>query len=245
MRRTSGSASESRDKRKLALRRPFESGRHSSTRWRGNAARVMRSTTARGQSSWGSARIQRASAGAPGSIRSIIAPASKERRLRSLSRGWIDQRYSFAPATPVNAEIAEIGGDNGQAGMQLAEPEEAEVRQIGFAVRVLLGQLGEARQVCGDIELRLDQAFLDKGKNQGTAAQLKGAFRQHGVARNQGFSDLLRDFNRPVVMVVVAVAEANQETGIGYCLHGREKPLRLERSLGPSTAPARRRNGRF
>jgi len=129
--------------------------------------------------------------------------------------------------------------------MQLAEPDETQVRQVGFAVGVPLGQLGEARQVCGDIELRLDQAFPDKGQNQGTAAQVEGGFRQHGFARKQGFGDLLRDSQRPKVMVVVAVAEANQETRIGYGLHGREKPLRRERSLGPSTAPAKRRNGRF
>jgi hypothetical protein len=44
-------------------------------------------------------------------------------------------------------------------------------------------------------------------------------------------------------MGVSPVRERNQETGIGYSLHFREKPLRAERSAGPSNAPARRKNG--
>jgi hypothetical protein len=42
---------------------------------------------------------------------------------------------------------------------------------------------------------------------------------------------------------VSPVRESNQETGIGYSPHFREKPLRAERLAGPSIAPAKRKNG--
>ena len=47
----------------------------------------------------------------------------------------------------------------------------------------------------------------------------------------------------PLVMGVSSVGESHQKTGIGDSPHFREKPLRAERSAGPSMAPARRRNG--
>jgi hypothetical protein len=45
------------------------------------------------------------------------------------------------------------------------------------------------------------------------------------------------------VMQICPVSECYQEASVGNGLHFREKPLRVERSLGPSTAPARSRNG--
>jgi len=43
---------------------------------------------------------------------------------------------------------------------------------------------------------------------------------------------------------VPTVLERHPKTGVGDCIHLREKPLRIERSLGPAMAPAWRRNGR-
>ncbi|HTT84508.1 MAG TPA: hypothetical protein VMF67_13590 [Rhizomicrobium sp.] len=39
---------------------------------------------------------------------------------------------------------------------------------------------------------------------------------------------------------VIAVDEGDEQAGIGDTLHPFEKPLRLERSLGPSMLPASR-----
>jgi hypothetical protein len=47
-----------------------------------------------------------------------------------------------------------------------------------------------------------------------------------------------RNFERPEVMAVMAVAECNNETGVGNSFHLREKPFRDDRSLGPDIAPA-------
>jgi hypothetical protein len=65
---------------------------------------------------------------------------------------------------------------------------------------------------------------------------------QYGFAGQQWLSDALCDLQRPPVMGVSSVGESHQKTGIGDSLHFREKPLRAERSAGPSMAPARRRN---
>ena len=53
---------------------------------------------------------------------------------------------------------------------------------------------------------------------------------------------LFRRTGCPVVMGVAAVGKRDQETCIGDPLHFFEKPFRVERSLGPRTAPANRIN---
>jgi hypothetical protein len=46
-------------------------------------------------------------------------------------------------------------------------------------------------------------------------------------------------------MQIPSVSKGDKETCIGDAFHFREKPLQVERSLGPSIAPARRKNGCF
>jgi hypothetical protein len=92
------------------------------------------------------------------------------------------------------------------------------------------------------MELRTDQALSDKGHNQAYATQVKSGLSQHGFTGQERFSDPLCNLQRPPVMGVSPVCESNQKTSIGDSLHFREKPLRAERSVGPSMAPARRKN---
>jgi hypothetical protein len=46
-------------------------------------------------------------------------------------------------------------------------------------------------------------------------------------------------------MEVSSIPERYQKASVRDGLHFREKPLRIERFAGPSTAPAKRRNGRL
>ena len=74
---------------------------------------------------------------------------------------------------------------------------------------------------------------------------MKGRLRQHGLAGDQLFGDLPGEIDCPGVVLVVAISECHKKTGVGDALHGFENPLRVERSGGPDTAPASRRNGCF
>jgi len=48
------------------------------------------------------------------------------------------------------------------------------------------------------------------------------------------------DTHGPVVVAVVSIDKGNAESGMHNALHERENPLRLERSFGPRTVPAKR-----
>jgi len=45
------------------------------------------------------------------------------------------------------------------------------------------------------------------------------------------------------VVLILAIREGNQETGIGDRLHLREKPFLVDKFAAPLTAPASRRKG--
>src|ERR1035437_6430431 len=47
------------------------------------------------------------------------------------------------------------------------------------------------------------------------------------------------------MVAIFPVSERDKKTSVRDRLHLREKPLRIERSLGPAIAPAQRRNGRL
>jgi hypothetical protein len=74
---------------------------------------------------------------------------------------------------------------------------------------------------------------------------VKRSFRKDRFAGQQRFGDALRDLQGPIMMDVSSVPECHQKAGVRDGLHFREKPLRVERPGGPSTAPAKRRNGRL
>src|ERR1700680_775769 len=91
-------------------------------------------------------------------------------------------------------------------------------------------------------ECRLDQPVSHKTQHQTGATQMKRGLRQNRFAGQQWFADPMCKLQSPSVMVVSSISECYQEAGIRDGLHFREKPLRVERSGGPSTAPAKRRN---
>lgn len=129
--------------------------------------------------------------------------------------------------------------------MQLAQSDQTQVRQIGRPVSVSCRQFGEPRDMVSQKECRPDQAALHEAQDQASAAQVKRSLRKDRFAGQQWFGDALRDLQGPTVMEVSSIAECYQEASVRDGLHFREKPLRVERSAGPSTAPARRKNGRL
>jgi hypothetical protein len=62
---------------------------------------------------------------------------------------------------------------------------------------------------------------------------MKRGLCQHRLAGQGGPVDLLPDFSSPVVMVVALSRQADKQAGIGYGVHRRENPLRVETSGGP------------
>jgi hypothetical protein len=42
------------------------------------------------------------------------------------------------------------------------------------------------------------------------------------------------------VVLIIPISKGDEEPGIRNALHERENPLRLERSFGPRTVPAKR-----
>jgi hypothetical protein len=60
----------------------------------------------------------------------------------------------------------------------------------------------------------------------------------------QRLGDAFGNCERPIVKLVFAVCERDQEAGIGNADHDRLNPLRWDRSFGPSTVPARDINAR-
>jgi hypothetical protein len=114
-------------------------------------------------------------------------------------------------------------------------------RPVGISYR----QFREPRDVVGRKECRPDQPFLHEGQDQTGAAQVKRSLREDRFAGQQWFGDPLRDLQGPNVVEVSSIPECYQKASVRDGLHFREKPLRVERSAGPSTAPARRKNGRL
>jgi hypothetical protein len=58
------------------------------------------------------------------------------------SSGWHDQRDDLAPVASINAEIA-VHGDDPVVREQLAHADEAEVGEVGMAIRMAPGEPGQ------------------------------------------------------------------------------------------------------
>ena len=85
---------------------------------------------------------------------------------------------------------------------------------------------------------------MQEPQRQRTTAQVKRSLSQHGFTGQQRLGYPFGNPDCPVVVIIVAIREHDEKTCVGDGLHLRENPLRLERSVGPATAPAKRRNGR-
>jgi hypothetical protein len=78
-----------------------------------------------------------------------------------------------------------------------------------------------------------------------SSTEMKRGFGQHRFTCHSRFGDPFGNPDRPLIMVAFQVSERNEKTRVRGRLHLREKPLRIERPLGPAIAPAERRNGRL
>jgi len=83
---------------------------------------------------------------------------------------------------------------------------------------------------------------MHKSQNYRGILEMKCAFGKHSITRQKRLRDLIREPNRPVVILVVTIRECHKKPGIGDAFHDRKKPLRDDRSRGPDTLPAQRMN---
>jgi hypothetical protein len=94
-------------------------------------------------------------------------------------------------------------------GMQFAQSDKTQVRQIGRAVSVSRCQFREPRDMVSHKECRPDQPVLHELQDQAGTAQVKGSLRQDRFAGQQWFGDPLRDLQSPKVMKVSSVPECH------------------------------------
>lgn len=156
----------------------------------------------------------------------------------------MNQWNHLALVAAVDPEVSAIHGDDAVARIQLAHPDETEIRQIRLAVLITFCQGGQLRQMVVDDEGDGDQSVRDHPEDDRNVLEMKCGFRQDGFARQERVVDLSSDANRPVVVNIAAIGKRDEETGIGDTDHARENPFRRERSFGPSMVPANRMNRR-
>jgi hypothetical protein len=70
-------------------------------------------------------------------------------------------------------------------------------------------------------------------------------FGEHRLAGQQRSVEALCQSDGPNVVPVMTVGKRHQEPGVRDASHRSEKPFRVERFLGPRTAPASRMYGRL
>ena len=93
------------------------------------------------------------------------------------------------------------------------------------------------------VESQSDEAITNHSQDDVNRSNMMGRFRQNGFASQQRFGNSPGNFQSPSVMLIRAIRESNDETGVGDAIHPLEKPLREERFLGPLITPAQRMNG--
>jgi hypothetical protein len=74
-------------------------------------------------------------------------------------------------------------------------------------------------------------------------AEVKSRLGKNGFARQQWCLDVIRNSDRPIVILVSFGRESDEESGIRNAVHDLEKPLRFERSRDPLMIPASFING--
>src|SRR5262245_22153964 len=90
------------------------------------------------------------------------------------------------------------------------------------------------------VESASDQSVSDTSENQRHVAKMKCGRRPGGFTSEQRRGNPTGNVHGPVVVPIVPIGKADEETRIRNAFHERENPLRLERSFGPRTVPARR-----
>ena len=73
---------------------------------------------------------------------------------------------------------------------------------------------------------------------------MEDSLREDCFTCQQRFRDAFGECEGPIVKLVFAICESDQEAGIGNANQDRLNPLRWDRSFGPSTVPARDINAR-
>lgn len=88
------------------------------------------------------------------------------------------------------------------------------------------------------VEGQSNQPIANHCQNQWNIAQVKSGFGQDRFASRERFGNAAGDTQCPLVVLIVPIGKTDEKTRVCDALHERENPLRLERFLGPRTAPA-------
>jgi hypothetical protein len=157
-----------------------------------------------------------------------------------ISRGT-DQRDRFPLVPPIDTEVRPIHCDNAVPRIELTHSNQAEIRQVRIPIGISFGQCRQLTELRRAVESDLNQPLRHHGKNERHALEMECRLCQHGFTSEQGLGDTLGYADRPGMVRVIPVGEGYEKAGVDDSFHGREKPLRLDRSSGPSKAPAKRR----
>src|SRR5579872_1194475 len=96
--------------------------------------------------------------------------------------------------------------------------------------------------MAGSVECYSQHLILHKRQNIRSGTELKCSFGQNSFAGEKWLMNLLRNANSPFVMLVMSIPKSNKKPSICNADHPFEKPLREDRSAGPTILPACRRN---
>jgi hypothetical protein len=125
--------------------------------------------------------------------------------------------------------------------MQLAHPNQAQIRQIWRTVGIALSKIAKLVKIADQIECQPQHLVVDERQNISSGLKMEGSFGKYRFTRERRLGQASGKLNGPGVKAVAAVAERDYEPGVCDALHPRENPFRVERSGGPLIFPAWRK----
>lgn len=150
-----------------------------------------------------------------------------------------DQRDRLALVPAIDAEILAIHGNDAVLWEKLAHADQAEIGEIRRAIGIAIRQRRELREVIVAVKCHGDQPRINHAQHERHAAQMERRLGQHRLAGEERLGHSRRDPQRPSVVHIPRPRKGDQQPRVRDPLHLVEKPLRVERSLGPPfTQPA-------
>jgi hypothetical protein len=126
--------------------------------------------------------------------------------------------------------------------INLTHSYQAQIGEVRIPIGVALCKRCELDDMIAAVKRERNQALAQDREDDGHALQVKRRLGQYRFTSEQGLGHLLGDLHRPLVIVIVAVRERDQQSGIGNAYQGRENPFRFDRSRAPRIVPAKRMN---
>jgi hypothetical protein len=124
--------------------------------------------------------------------------------------GRTEQRDGLAFVAPVDAEIS-IHSDQRMMRIQFAHANQAKIREISVLVRIAFREFMYFLAVFAEIKRYLQHSRGNQGWYGIAGCQMECRFRNYGLTSEQWRFDLTRYVDRPGVMLVRAILEANMK----------------------------------